>query len=49
MYEASKDGLGLVGAEFVVDAQTWLAKHNNTPPVLEGQTFDFVDSRNRLS
>jgi hypothetical protein len=46
IYEASNGGLQLVGVEFVVIAQTWLASHT-TPPVLEGQTFLFVDSPNR--
>ena len=46
IYEASNGGLQLVGVEFVVIAQTWLANHT-TPPVLEGQTFLFVDSPNR--
>jgi hypothetical protein len=49
MYAQSKGGLKLVGAEFIVDAQTWLTNHNNTPPVLEGQTFQFVDSPNRYN
>ena len=49
MYEQSKGGTKLVGAEFIVDAQTWLTNHNNTPPVLEGQTFQFVDSPNRYN
>lgn len=46
IYEASNGGLQLVGVEFVVIAQQWLASHT-TPPVLEGQTFLFVDSPNR--
>jgi hypothetical protein len=46
IYEASNGGLQLVGVEFVVIAQTWQANHT-TPPVLEGQTFLFVDSPNR--
>jgi len=46
IYEPSNGGLQLVGVEFVVIAQTWLANHT-TPPVLEGQTFLFVDSPNR--
>jgi hypothetical protein len=49
MYAQSKGGLKLVGAEFIVDAQTWLTNHNNTPPVLEGQTFQFVGSPNRYN
>jgi hypothetical protein len=39
MYEQWNGGLKLVGAEFIVDTQTWLTNHNNTPPVLEGQSF----------
>jgi hypothetical protein len=45
IYEPSNGGLQLVGVEFVVIAQTWLANHT-APPVLEGQTFLFVDSPN---
>ena len=46
IYEASNGGLQLVGVEFVVIAAPWLASHNS-PPVLEGQSFLFVDSPNR--
>ena len=46
IYEASGGGLRLVGVEFVVIADTWLA-HHDSPPVLEGQTFQFVSSPNR--
>ncbi|HYW42287.1 MAG TPA: hypothetical protein VE959_05490 [Bryobacteraceae bacterium] len=46
IYEASAGGLQLVGVEFIVDAATWMA-HNASPPVLEGQTFQFVSSPNR--
>jgi len=46
IYEASGGGLRLVGVEFVVIADTWLA-HHQSPPVLEGQTFQFVSSPNR--
>jgi hypothetical protein len=46
IYEASDGGLQLVGVEFVVIAATWLASHSS-PPVLEGQSFQFVDSPNR--
>jgi hypothetical protein len=49
MYEGPADNLHLVGAEFIVDAQTWLANHNNTPPVLEGQSFQLVNSPNRYN
>jgi hypothetical protein len=48
IYEPSNGGLQLVGVEFVVIAQTWFANPSHTtPPVLEGQTFLFVDSPNR--
>jgi hypothetical protein len=46
IYEASGGGLQLVGVEFVVIAETWLA-HHDSPPVLEGQSFQFVSSPNR--
>src|SRR5437899_2814520 len=46
IYEASGGGLPLVGVEFVVIADTWLA-HHDSPPVLEGQSFQFVSSPNR--
>jgi hypothetical protein len=46
IYEASGGGLKLVGVEFVVIADTWLA-HHASPPVLEGQSFQFAPSPNR--
>ena len=46
IYETSGDGLQLVGVEFVVFADAWLASHSS-PPVLEGQSFQFVSSPNR--
>ena len=46
IYEPSGGGLQLVGVEFVVLADTWLASHTS-PPVLEGQSFQFVGSPNR--
>ncbi len=46
IYEPSGGGLQLVGVEFVVIADTWLASHTS-PPVLEGQSFQFVGSPNR--
>jgi hypothetical protein len=48
IYEPSGDRLRLVGVEFIVDAATWLA-HHTAPPVLEGQTFQFVESPNRYA
>jgi len=47
IYEASGGGLQLVGVEFVVFADAWLASHNQSPPVLEGQSFQFVSFPNR--
>ena len=46
IYEASGQGLQLVGVEFFVLADAWLA-HHDSPPVLEGQSFQFVSSPNR--
>jgi hypothetical protein len=46
IYEPSNGGLKLVGVEFVVIADSWLAQHSS-PPVLEGQSFQFVASPNR--
>jgi hypothetical protein len=48
IYEPSGNRLRLVGVEFIVDAATWLS-HHTAPPVLEGQTFQFVDSPNRYA
>jgi hypothetical protein len=48
IYEPSADGMRLVGVEFVVIADTWLARHSS-PPVLEGQTFQFITSPNRYN
>jgi hypothetical protein len=47
IYEPWGDGLRLVGVEFIVDAAAWLA-HHNSPPVLDGQTFQLVASPNRF-
>jgi hypothetical protein len=48
IYEPSGDRLRLVGVEYIVDASTWLA-HHPAPPVLEGQSFQFVGSPNRYA
>jgi hypothetical protein len=48
IYEPSNGQLTLVGVEFIVDAATWL-KNNASPPVLDGQTFLYVDSPNRYN
>jgi hypothetical protein len=49
IYEPVNDQLRLVGVEFILDAAKWLAKNNNTPPVLEGQVFNYVPSPNRFN
>jgi hypothetical protein len=49
IYEPDEIQMRLVGVEYIVDAQTWLNNHNNTPPVLEGQVFQFVGSPNRYN
>ncbi len=49
IYETRNGETKLVGVEFIVDAATWLANHNNTPPVLEGQVFNLVGSPNRYN
>jgi hypothetical protein len=49
MYEIAGGRARLLGVEFIVDAATWLAQHDNQPPVLEGQTFHYVGSPNRYA
>jgi hypothetical protein len=49
IYEPVGNKRRLVGVEFIVDAATWLKNHNNTPPVLEGQDFQFVGAPNRFN
>ena len=49
IYEPDGDLRRLVGVEYIVDAATWLAAHNNTPPVLDGQAFQFVGAPNRYN
>lgn len=46
IYEFSGNQAKLVGVEFIVDAATWMASHTE-PPVLEGQSFQYVGSPNR--
>lgn len=46
IYEPSNGALTLVGAEYIVDAATWMSQ-NNSPPMLEGQAFQLVTSPNR--
>lgn len=49
IYEPSDGAMRLVGVEYIIFADAWLASHNNTPPVLDGQVFQFVDSPNRFN
>lgn len=49
IYEPLGDKRKLVGVEFIVDAATWLATHDNAPPVLEGQLFNLVNKPNRYN
>lgn len=46
IYEPSGDSRRLVGVEYITLAAPWLAK-NTTPPVLEGQSLQFIDTPNR--
>jgi hypothetical protein len=48
IYEPSDGKLRLVGVEFIVDQATW-DKANSAPPILEGQSFQFVASPNRFN
>ncbi len=46
LYEFKDGRMSLLGVEYVVIAEAWDAAHD-TPPVLEGQLFNFVGSPNR--
>jgi len=46
IYEPAGDRMRLVGVEFIVDAATWMA-HHSSPPMLEGQAFQLVNTPNR--
>ena len=46
IYEPTRQGMKLVGVEFIVDAATWMKNHT-APPMLEGQAFQFVNAPNR--
>jgi hypothetical protein len=48
IYEPVGNARRLVGVEYIVDAATWLVAHDNAPPQLEGQDFQFVDGPNRF-
>lgn len=49
IYEPSNGKMTLVGVEFILDSTSWLAANNNTPPVLDGQVFNFVGAPNRFN
>ena len=49
IYEPVNGKLRLVGVEFIIDAAIWLASKGNTPPVLDGQVFQFVGAPNRFN
>jgi len=49
IYEPVGNKRKLVGVEFIVDAATWLKNHDNSPPVLLGQDFQFVGAPNRFN
>jgi hypothetical protein len=49
IYEPSGDLRRLVGVEFLVLAEPWLASHGGAPPVLEGQVFNLVNAPNRFN
>ncbi len=49
IYEPDQGKLLLVGVEFILDSASWLAANNNTPPVLDGQVFNFVPAPNRFN
>lgn len=46
IYEPTREGMKLVGVEFIVDAAAWLKTHS-APPMLEGQAFHLVNAPNR--
>jgi hypothetical protein len=49
IYEPVGNKRRLVGVEYIVDSATWLANHDNVPPALEGQDFQFVPAPNRFN
>lgn len=48
IYEFTSGKARLVGVEYIVDAATWNAAHT-APPVLDGQSFQFVGAPNRYA
>jgi len=49
IYEPVGNKRRLVGVEYIVDTARWLKSHNNIPPALEGQDFQFVAAANRFN
>jgi hypothetical protein len=49
IYEPNDGKMTLVGVAFILDSANWLAANNDTPPVLDGQVFNFVGAPNRLN
>jgi hypothetical protein len=49
IYEPVGNKRRLVGVEYIVDAQTWLNAHDQSPPQLDGQDFQFVAAPNRFN
>jgi hypothetical protein len=49
IYEPDGNKRRLVGVEYIVDAATWLANHNNVPPTLKNQDFQFIGAPNRFN
>jgi hypothetical protein len=49
IYEPIGNKRQLVGVEYIVDAKTWLKNHDNQPPSLDGQDFQFVAAPNRFN
>jgi hypothetical protein len=47
IYEPTPGGLKLIGADYLVLAEAWNAKHS-APPELMGQLFHFFDAPNRF-
>jgi len=48
IYEPVGNRRRLLGVEYIVDAASWLAAHDNVPSQLEGQGFQLVPSPNRF-
>jgi len=49
IYEPIGNKRQFVGVEYIVDAKKWLKDHDNQPPSLDGQDFQFVAAPNRFN